>query len=75
MTSGNNRQIGVYVAKNGVIIPESLVVITTNGTGRAEGVFIHDLVKLDPTDYVEIWCENQTNSNNILVTDLNVIIQ
>ena len=75
VTSGNNNQIGMYVAKNSVIIAESETYMTTNGSGRAEAAAIQALVTLTTNDYIEIWVENATATNDITVTDLNVMIQ
>ena len=74
-TSGNNNQVGVYIAKNGAIINESEVYGTTSGTGRAENIVVQTLVKLSTNDYIEIFVENATATNNVTVTDLNVIIE
>lgn len=73
--SGNNNQIGVYVAKNGAVIPESEVYGTASGTGRKENIVVQTLVELSDTDYIEIWVENDSGTANITVTDMNVIIE
>ena len=73
--SGNNNQIGVYIAKNGTLINESEVYGTTNGTGRGENIVAQTLVELSENDYIEIFVENESSITNILVTDLNVIVQ
>ena len=75
ITSGNNNQIGMYIAKNGTVIPESETYMTTNGSGRAEAAAIQAIVTLTTNDYIEIFVENATATNNITVTDLNVLIQ
>ena len=72
--SGNNNQVGVYIAKNGSVISESEVYGTTSGSGRAENIVVQTLVELATTDYIEIFVENATAVNNILATDLNVIV-
>lgn len=72
--SGNNNQIGCYIAKNGTVLPESEIYITCNGSGRAEAAMIQTLAFLSNGDYIEIFVENSTTSNNITVTDLNVVI-
>lgn len=72
--SGNNNQIGCYIFKNGIELTESEVYGTTNGSGRAENVAIQTLVELTTNDYIEIYVENSTSTQNITVTDLNVII-
>jgi len=73
--SGNNNQIGVYIAKNGVLLGESEVYGTASGSGRAENIVIQTLVSLSATDYIEIWVENATGTQDIVVTELNVIVE
>lgn len=73
--SGTNNEIGIYVAKNGVILPESEVYITANSGGRAEAGTVQALVRLTQNDYIEIFVENETTAQDITVTDLNVIIE
>lgn len=73
--SGNNNVIGIYVAKNGTLIADSEIYITTNAGGRAEGAAVQALTTLTDTDYLEIWVENDTAIADVTVTDLNVIIQ
>lgn len=75
MNSGNNNQIGIYIAKNGVVLPESEIYITTNSGGRAEAAVVQTLVQLTTNDYIEIFVENDTSTSNITVTDLNVIVE
>lgn len=75
LTSGNNNQIGTYIAKNGTVITSTEVYVTTNGSGRAENVVVQGIVELAENDYVEIWVENATGTSNITVTDLNLIVE
>ena len=75
LESGTNNQIGCYIAKNGVVAPESEVYGTTSGTGRAENITVHTLVELSTNEYIEIFVENATSISNILVTELNVIVK
>jgi len=72
--SGNNNQIGIYVSKNGTVLSDSEVYGTTSGAGRSENIKVHTLVELLTNDYIEIWVENATAVNDILVTELNTII-
>lgn len=72
--SGNNNQVGCYIAKNGTVLNDSEVYGTTSGSGRAENIVIQTLVELTTNDYIEVFVENATASNNITITDLNVII-
>lgn len=75
LSSNNNNQIGIYVAKNGSVLTESETYVTTNASGRLENGAVQVLTELVDTDYLEIWVENNTGANNILVEDLNVIIE
>ena len=72
--SGNNNVVGIYVAKNGTLVTDSEIYITTNAGGRAEGAAVQALTTLTDTDYIEIWVENDTSITDNTVTDLNVII-
>lgn len=74
LTSGNGNQVGMYFAKNGVVLPESEIYATTSGTGSAENIVVQTLVSLMDGDYLEVFVENNTAANNITVTDLNVVI-
>ena len=74
LESGNNNQVGCYIAKNGTVLNESEVYGTTSGSGRAENIVVQTLVQLSENDYIEIFVENDTSTNNITVTDLNVIL-
>jgi len=75
LTSGNNKVIGVYVAKNGVVIPSSEMYSTTSGTGRSESLTCQTILELNEGDYVEIWIENSSTLDDITVEYLNVIIK
>ena len=73
--SGNNNVIGLYIAKNGTIVAESEIYITTNAGGRAEAGVCQAIIELVTDDYVEVFVENSTGTSNITVTDLNVIVE
>ena len=73
LTSGNNKVIGVYVAKNGTVITSSEMYSTTSGSGRAESLTCQTILELNENDYVEIWVENSSNSDDITVEYINVI--
>lgn len=47
----------------------------SSGTGRAEAIVVQALLELAENDYIEIWVENENNTTDITVTDLNMIIQ
>lgn len=74
-TSGNNVQVGSYFAKNGSLILSSETYTTTDGNGRRENVAIQTVVELTAGDYIEVFVENDTNTTDITVSDLSVIIE
>lgn len=70
-----NDQIGFYIAKNGTVLTESEMYVTTNASARAESVTIQTITSLITNDYVETWVENDTDASDVTVTFLNVIIE
>lgn len=73
--SGNNNEVGIYIAKNGSIIPESEVYITTNAAGRAENGVAQTIIPLVADDFIEVFVENSTSVTNITVSELSVIVE
>lgn len=70
--SGNNVNLSFYIAKNGVILPESRSMVRVgSGTDERSGV-ITSLVDLLPNDYVEIWVENNSGTDNLTCLSLNL---
>lgn len=47
---------------------------TTTASNRPETVTITDVVQHGDTDYIEIWVKNNTNSSNLTVASMNVIV-
>jgi hypothetical protein len=73
INSGNNNQIGIYIAKNGTILTESEVYITTNSSGRAESANVQAVLVMQANDYIEVFVGNDSSTSSVTVTDLNVI--
>jgi len=73
LTSGNNNVIGLYVAKNGVVIASSEMYATTSSGGRAESIACQTILDMEENDYIEIWVENDSSTTDITVEYLNVI--
>ena len=74
-SSSSNDQVGFYIAKNGSVLPESEMYVTTNTTSRAESVTIQTITSLNTSDYIEIWVENKSDASDITVTYMNVIVE
>tara|TARA_R110002167_G_scaffold93122_2_gene249817 strand:+ start:15493 stop:16716 length:1224 start_codon:yes stop_codon:yes gene_type:complete len=73
-TSGNNKTLGLLVAKNGVVVAETESITTTSGNGRAEGVSVQGVLEMTTDDYIEIWVQNTTDAANVTIEALNVIV-
>lgn len=71
----NATTILIRIAKNGVTIAESEAQATTSATGRNESFPCQAIVELTANDYLEVWIANATNANNLLVTELNMIVE
>ena len=71
----NTTTILVRAAKNGVTIAESESQATTSGTARNENFYSQAIVELTTNDFLELWIANATNANNLLVTELNIIVE
>lgn len=71
----NNTTILVRIAKNGTTIAESEAQATTSATGRNESFPSQAIVEMTTNDFIEIFIANATNANNLLVTELNVVIE
>lgn len=71
----NATTILIRIAKNGVTIAESEAQSTTSATGRNESFPCQAIVELTANDYLEVWIANATNANNLLVTELNMIVE
>ena len=73
--NSNNDQISVYIAKNGVLVNQSVVTTTSDSRNRLQNVTLFTPLELDPNDYVEIWVENNTDASNITVTSCNTLVE
>lgn len=75
LSSGNNHQIGLYIAKNGTVLDQSETYETTDGTGRKNNMVVQTKTRLNNLDYIENFVENNTSpSTNILVNSLSTIV-
>ncbi len=72
-TGGNNDKIGSYIAKNGATVANSEMYATANASGRVENAVVQALIQLGTNDYIEVWIENDTDTDDVTVTDLSVI--
>jgi hypothetical protein len=71
----SNRFFSFYIAKNGVVIPESRQDIKVANSTDQVSLPISCRVSLAPGDYIEVWVANQTATTDITVQTLNLSIQ
>jgi len=71
----SNRYFSFYIAKNGVIIPESRQDIKVVNSTDQVSLPISCRVSMAPGDYIEVWVANQTATSNVTVETLNLSIQ
>ena len=64
--NGSDRQISVYLAKNGVIIPNSRAQGTASTLDPASITVIWQ-DEVSPNDFYEVYIANETNINNLIV--------
>ena len=62
------------IAKNGTVVAQSIGVSTSNSGGRAESLYCAAIIELVTNDYIEVFVENQTDTANITVENLNLDI-
>ena len=73
--SSSNETVGLYVAKNGVVLTDSEMYTRSDSRNRAEGISIQTITELTTNDYLEIWIENVADNSNITVEFLNTIVK
>jgi hypothetical protein len=75
MIAGNAQKLGVYIAKNGAVVPSSEIYTTTSQTGRSENASCQTPVQLTSGDYIEFWVENDAATTAITVQSLTLSVR
>lgn len=71
----SNRFFSFYIAKNGVVIPESRQDIKVVNSTDQVSIPISCRVTMAPGDYIEVWVANQTATTDVTVQTLNLSMQ
>ncbi|AEA42544.1 hypothetical protein [Fluviicola taffensis] len=71
----SNRYFSFYIAKNGVIIPESRQDVKVVNSTDQVSLTISCRVTLAPNDYIEVWVENQSSTTNMTVQTMNLSME
>src|SRR3989338_1308643 len=71
----SNKFFSFYIAKNGVILPESRQEVKLINSTDQGPVTLSCRVTLAPSDYIEVWVENETANTDLTVQTMNLSIQ
>lgn len=74
VNSGNNQDVGNYIAINGTPIAEYEAYSVTLGTGRSQSVNVEGVVPLTFGDYIEYWLEKPDDATAVTVRTLMIRI-
>tara|TARA_R110000772_G_scaffold145504_1_gene255492 strand:+ start:32492 stop:33727 length:1236 start_codon:yes stop_codon:yes gene_type:complete len=70
--SGNNVVLNFYIAKNGVVLPESQSRVRVGSGADERAGSLNKIVELVTGDYVEIWAENVDSTANLTCLSLSL---
>tara|TARA_Y100000361_G_scaffold152325_1_gene171529 strand:+ start:12759 stop:13964 length:1206 start_codon:yes stop_codon:yes gene_type:complete len=73
--TSNNRDIKLSIAKNGTVIADSSVPVTSDNAGKAHAVPMQTILEMQTNDYIEIFVQNDTDTNSITVEYLSTTIK
>lgn len=71
----SNIAFTFYIAKNGVILPESKQKIISKNAADQISLTISCAQLLAPNDYLEVWVEDNTNTTAVTIVTMNLAIQ
>lgn len=74
-TTANGVTIGVGIAENGSIQAESSVSVRATTLGVPFSFALQDIIQVATGDYFEVFVRNETGTQNVTLSDVNVIIQ
>jgi hypothetical protein len=74
-TTSNSVTLGVGIAENGAIQIESAVSVRTATANVPFSFALQDIIQVSTGDFFEVFVRNETSTQNITLSDVNVIIQ
>lgn len=75
VTINASKDLNFYLYKNGTTQLGCHLALTTQGNSDHESTAIHADVQLATNDYIELWCSNETDTNNITLEDAYLFAQ
>jgi hypothetical protein len=73
-STANTTVYIIYVAKNGTIVNQSKVYISSNSSSDIVAIPLVSTVELAPNDYIEVWAERFSGTGNMLTVSLNLSV-
>ena len=64
LATGGDKQVSGYIAINGSVIPGSAIQTTASGTKAGNETCIWQQT-LNPNDYIEVWIENNSTTDDL----------
>lgn len=71
---GNNQACKVYIAKNGVIVAKTIGSDTLTSQNLDQIMIANGIIDMVTDDFIEVFAENTTSTNDLLATDMSLII-
>lgn len=72
--ANNGQVISVAIAKNGRVLPYTILQSTIGGNNKAENISTMGIVELSAGDYVELYVRNSTGATPVTVEYSNFVI-
>ena len=74
VSAGNNDEVHAAFFKSGVLFPCSEQEAVMGSGGKNNAIPFHCVAELNTNDYVEVWVKNASNTTNITLDNVNVIV-
>ena len=75
IASSNNKNFTYYIAKNGVVLPESKQLMKLSSQVDRGSLTLSCNILMTANDYIEVWVENNTDATSLVVESLNLAIK
>ena len=72
-TANTGPEMGLYIAKNGVVDISTLTVVELGAANRASNISTMGIFSLVQGDFLEVWIENRDTTADITVEDLKFV--
>ena len=70
--TNTDTKIKLYIAKNGIAVPHSIVYGSVSNTSSFSSASISETIELDTNDYIEVWAERIAGRGKMFTVSLNL---